>query len=327
MLAPRFVCIMPFFNEARYLPRVLASIEAQTFERERIFVVAVDNGSSDGGPALVAAWLVQSGMPGVVIREAVRSIPFALNTGLALATERDVVVRLDAHTIYDPHYLETIDDAFATLDDDVWCVGGAPTPAPAHDFTSALGEALYTNPMGLGPADFRGDPDRTRRVSTVYLGAWRPGVLQRLEGFDERWDANEDCELSERLAAAGGATARIPVRCGRICTRGPISTVRQWTRYGFWRAQTFRRYPAAIRPRHVAAPAALVIALALLVSPFRIALAPLYLAYAIATIAFRRRNENPLVTAGSLIFFPFVHSGYASGLIVGGLRVAKTIGG
>jgi len=316
---------MPFLNEARHLPRVLASIEAQTFERDRIFLVAVDNGSSDAGPALVEAWLARTGTPGVLVTAAVRSIPFALNTGLAHATERDVVVRLDAHTIYDPQYLATIERAFETLEDDVWCVGGAPTPAPAADFASALGEALYSNPMGLGPADFRSNPERTRRVTTVYLGAWRPGVLQRLGGFDERWEANEDCELSERLAAAGGATARIPVRCGRISTRGPVSTVRQWSRYGFWRAQTFRRYPRAVRPRHIVAPAALVVALALLLSSRRLALVPLYVAYALATVALRRRDEKPLITAASLAFFPFVHSGYACGLIIGGLRGAKAL--
>jgi len=316
---------MPFLNEARYLPAVLASLQAQDFPKDRLYFVAVDNGSSDAGPQIVRDWLVQSGTPGILVHAQVRSIPFALNAGLAHATSSDAVVRLDAHTLYDPEYLATIERALATLEDDVWCVGGAPTPAPSVDFSSALGEALYSNPMGLGPADYRNNQQETRRVSTVYLGAWRPGVLQRLGGFDERWEANEDCELSERVAAAGGATARIPVRCGRICTRGPVSTVRQWSRYGFWRAQTFRKYPSAVRPRHILAPAALVFSVGLLLSPLRLALVPLYALYALATIALRRRGERPLVTAASLIFFPFVHSGYACGLIVGTLRSAEAL--
>jgi glycosyltransferase involved in cell wall biosynthesis len=316
---------MPFLNEARHLPAVLASLEAQEFPKERLYFVAVDNGSTDDGPQIVRDWFASSGIRGVVAVAEVRSIPFALNTGLAYATSSDVVVRIDAHTLYDPHYLGTIERAFATLEDDVWCVGGAPTPAPSDDFSSALGEALYSNPMGLGPADYRNNEEEIRRVTTVYLGAWRPGVLQRLGGFDVRWEANEDCELSERVAAAGGATARIPVKCGRICTRGPVATVRQWSRYGFWRAQTFRRYPSAVRPRHVLAPAALVLALGLLLSPLRLLLAPLYALYAFATIRLRRRGERSLVTAASLVFFPFVHCGYACGLIVGTLRTAKAL--
>jgi succinoglycan biosynthesis protein ExoA len=317
---------MPFLNEATHLPAVLATIEAQTIPRERLFLIAVDNGSSDDGPAIVTAWLARLGMPGRLVRAETRSIPFALNRGLAEADDGDIVVRLDAHTLYDPAYLATIADAFETLGPEAWCVGGAPTPAPSSDFSSALGEALYSNPMGLGPADYRNSA-ATRRVSTVYLGAWRPGVLQRLGGFDERWLANEDCELTERIAAAGGTVMRIPVRCGRISTRGPASTVRQWSRYGFWRAQTFKQYPAAIRPRHVAVPMALVLALALLVSPIRLALVPLYVVYALATIALRRRGERPLVTAASLAFFPFVHIGYALGLIAGALGTPATLRG
>lgn len=325
MSSPRFACIMPFLNEAEHLPGVLASLRAQTLAPDRFYVVAVDNGSSDAGPALVERWLAEGPVHGKLLAARVRSIPFALNTGLASVDPQDVVVRLDAHTIYDPAYLETIAAAFETLEDDVWCVGGAPTPAPATGYARGLGEALYSNPMGLGPADFRQDPNRIRRVSTVYLGAWRPGVLQRLGGFDERWAANEDCELTERIASAGGAVARIPVRCGRISTRGPLATIRQWSRYGFWRAQTFKRYPAAVRPRHVAAPAALVIALALLLSPARLALLPLYVLYAAATIVLRRRGEPAAITAGSLAFFPLVHVGYAAGLIIGALRTPDSI--
>jgi succinoglycan biosynthesis protein ExoA len=326
MPVPRIACIMPFLNEAKHLPKVLASLEAQHFPRERLFFIAVDNGSSDGGEMLVSDWLTKTGTAGILLKADVRSIPYALNVGIQHATLEDIVVRLDAHTIYDPEYIATIARAFEELDASAWCVGGAPTPAPSDDFPSALGEALYSNPMGLGPADFRHDADRARPVSTVYLGAWRPGVLQRLGGFDERWAANEDCELTERIAAAGGSVYRIPVHCGRICTRGPVDTVRQWSRYGFWRAQTFKRYPKAIRGRHVIAPAALVFALSLLVSPWRLALAPLYALYAAATIRFRRKHESPLVTASSLIFFPFVHSGYAAGLIVGAATAPRALG-
>jgi succinoglycan biosynthesis protein ExoA len=322
----RIACIMPFLNEGAHLDAVLATIDAQTIDPARLFLIAVDNGSTDDGRAIFERWLDTRPHRGILLDAAVRSIPHALNVGLRAAAATDIVVRLDAHTLYDPRYLETIVDAFATLEDDVWCVGGAPTPAKADGWTRRLGEALYSNPMGLGPADFRQDGG-VRRVSTVYLGAWRPGVLQRLGGFDERWAANEDCELTERIRANGGAIARIPVRCGRIPTRGPVATIKQWSRYGFWRAQTFKRYPAAIRPRHVAAPAALLFALALLLSPWRLLLFPLYLLYAAATVRFRKAGEPASITAGSLLFFPLVHTGFASGLMVGALRTPDSLRG
>ena len=326
MPLPRVACIMPVLNEARHLPGVLRSIADQHFDRSRLYLIAVDNGSTDGSAKLIEHWLHDHGIAGRIVDAPVRSIPRALNAGLAHASRGDIVVRLDAHTLYGPAYLATIADAFARLEPEVLCVGGAPTPAPAHDFASALGEALYSNPMGLGPADFRRDaPAAFERVSTVYLGAWRPGVLHELGGFDERWSANEDCELTERIRARGGAIVRVPVVCGRINTRSIFGTVRQWSRYGFWRAQTFKHYPRAIRPRHVAVPVALLAAIALSVSPARRWLVPAYGLYALATIAARRRGESPLVTAASLLFFPLVHAGYAAGLIVGALRAPASL--
>ncbi|MBD5633946.1 MAG: glycosyltransferase [Candidatus Eremiobacteraeota bacterium] len=322
---PRLACIIPFLNEEEHLPAVLASLREQTLDHARFVLIAVDNGSDDRGAELVSAWFERGPVAGRLVSAAARSIPYALNVGLESVQAGDIVVRLDAHTVYGPDYLAAIAEAFDSLEPDVWCVGGAPTPAPARGFLRGLGDALYSNPMGLGPADFRQSLQTVRRVSTVYLGAWRPGVLQRLGGFDERWAANEDCELTERIRASGGAIARIPLTCGRISTRGPLATIRQWSRYGFWRMQTLKRYPQAVRPRHVAAPVALLLGLGLLASPWRLALLPLYVMYAATTIAFRRKGEPGAVTAGSLVFFPLVHCGFAGGLIIGALRTPESI--
>lgn len=326
MLIARIACVMPFFNEAHHLPGVLASLETQTLPYERLTFIGVDNGSQDGSDALFEEWLSRTGFDGRLVRATVRSIPFALNAGLGEVAATDIVVRLDAHTIYAPDYLATIDHAFATLPQDVWCVGGAPTPHLTEtDYGRALGIALYSNPLGLGPADYRAAATTTREVSTVYLGAWRPGVFARLGLFDERWQANEDCEFTERIRANGGRVFRVPVRSGRIVTRGPVGTIVQWSRYGFWRMQTFKQYPQAVRPRHVAVPAALLGGLGLALSEVRPLLAPLYALYALAMILNRRRGEPPAVTLGSLAFFPLVHAGYALGLIAGLLRTPASL--
>jgi glycosyltransferase involved in cell wall biosynthesis len=310
---------MPFLNEARHLPAVLASLAEQSVDPARLYLIGVDNGSTDGGDTYFEQWLAERGLAGRLVRDPVRSIPHAFNRGLRYVDERDIVVRLDAHTIYAHDYLATIDAAFATLPLDVWCVGGAPTPQLGDpNYGRSLGVALYSNPLGLGPADFRATPrEDAVEVSTVYLGAWRPGLLTRLHGFDERFVANEDCELTERIHSLGGRVMRIPVKAGRIATRGPLATIKQWSRYGYWRMQTFKRYPSAIRPRHVAVQVGLLGTLALLFSPLRLWLLPLYALYALATIRSRRRGEAGAVTAGTLVFFPLVHSGYAAGLLLG----------
>ncbi len=320
-ITTRIACIIPFLDEARHLPATLASLEGQTLDRERLYVIGVDNGSRDGSDALFESWLARTGIAGVLTRASVRSIPHALNAGIGRTLENDIVVRLDAHALYAPDYLATLVNAFADLPEDVWCVGGAPEPHVSTDgYSKALVVAMYGNRLALGPADFRRAHRQAAEASTVYLGAWRPGILQRVGGFDERWLTNEDCELSERIHALGGRTFRVPVHLGVIVTRGAVATIVQRARYGFWRMQTFKRYPRAIRLRHVLPPVALIGGIALLASPRRALLFPLYGLYALATIRSRMVGEPAGVTAGTLVFFPLLQASYACGLLVGLFR-------
>ena len=326
MNAPRVACIIPFLDEARHLPAMLASLDAQTVARERVYVIGIDNGSRDGSDALFEHWLAQEQRGGELLRTTVRSIPHALNAGIAAARPDDVVVRLDAHTLYAPDYIATLVETLEALPPDVWCVGVSPKPAPAVDgYSQALVAAMYANPVALGPADFRRDHRRPVEVSTVYLGAWRPGVLQRFAGFDERWAANEDCELTERLRAAGGRIYRVPADLGVIVTRGAVATVLQRARYGFWRMQTFKRYPQAIRARHIVPPLTLLGGLALLASRYRLLALPLYALYACAIFAGRRAGEDFAVTIGTLAFFPSLQMSYACGLLAGLLRTPAAL--
>jgi hypothetical protein len=209
-------------------------------------------------------------------------------------------------------------NAFAALPADVWCVGGNHELTAPTTFGRALHAALFSSPMGFGPADYR-TFDEVRPVTSVYLGAWRPGVLRKLHGYDERWRANEDAELAERVREAGGSVVRIPAHSRKILTRGARAALKQWTRYGYWRAQTIAAHPRSARLRHIVPPVALLAALGLAVSPVRIALLPLGAIYIVMTVMLRPPGQPAAVTAASLVYFPLVHAGYACGMIAGGI--------
>jgi glycosyltransferase involved in cell wall biosynthesis len=315
-LVPRYALIMPFLNESKHLPAVLESIRAQSFDHRRFYVLAIDNGSTDDGAEIVRNWLVAGDIGGRVVRTEIRSIPHALNCGIREASPGDYIVRLDAHTRYGPTYLAAIAAAFERLPEDVWCVGGGQEPDRPEGFSRELYAALLTNRMGLGGAPYRSSGEE-RDVPHVYLGAWRPGVLQRLGGFDEAWIANEDSELNERLRAAGGRVVRIALDCRYIVTRGALAAVKQWHRYGYWRAQTTKRHPHSLRPRHLAPPLALAGGLVLLATPLRPALFGLFGIFCAATVAGRRPGESGAVTLASCVFFPVLHAANGLGLIRG----------
>jgi glycosyltransferase involved in cell wall biosynthesis len=315
----RVVMIMPVRNEAADIGDTLASIASQDFAHERLRLFLLDGCSTDNTREIAEAWFAANTIAGGVITNPAQTIPTALNLGIRYATDDDIVVRLDGHTRYGPSYLREL---ITTLEDapaDVACVGGPQRPISNPQFSSRLVGTLYANPMGLGGADHRSSREK-RYVSQVYLGAWRPTVLQRLNGFDEAWKANEDSELSARILQAQWRILWAPLDCDYKINRGIRKTISQWGGYGFWRAQTLRRYPQIAKPRHFAAPIALILAVALLLSPLRVLVLIGAFAYVAAVIAKRGKQDSLLMALAGAAFFPCCQAAWSIGLMRGLLR-------
>jgi poly-beta-1,6-N-acetyl-D-glucosamine synthase len=64
----RMVIIVPFFNEERFLPTFLSSLAGQTRRPDQL--VLVDDGSTDGSPALAAAFAAEHAWASVLTRPA-----------------------------------------------------------------------------------------------------------------------------------------------------------------------------------------------------------------------------------------------------------------
>ncbi len=105
MAAPRWTVVIPYYNEAGFLPATLASLSAQTLRPFR--AVLVDNGSTDSTPALAAQWAAaQAGIETLLLLEPTPGQVHALAAGVA-AVETEYLAICDADTIYPPGYLET----------------------------------------------------------------------------------------------------------------------------------------------------------------------------------------------------------------------------
>lgn len=310
----RVIAIMPVRNEARHLQHVLAGIAAQDFDRNRLYFVAVDGDSDDGSGEMLRRWLRDGDIQGTVAENPRRKIPVALNIGLTFASDDDLVVRLDAHTIYEPSYLSQAVDAFERAPADVGCVGGAHVPAAPATFSKGVVAALYTNPMGLGGADFRLGND-IREVDHIYLGVWRAAVLRHAGGFNEQLDANEDAEMSARIRRLGYRILRVPLPCRFIVNRGLWDTIRQWHRYGYWRCKMLQKNRSFIRRRHLITPAAALFAAALVFSPARLLLLPIAAIYWLLIVRSRQPAERYSVTLATFLFFPVVQFAFAVGML------------
>jgi succinoglycan biosynthesis protein ExoA len=312
----RLGLVMPFYNEAASLAETLASIASQTFDHRRIHLIAVDGASTDGGAAVVERWLAQVDIDGAVVSNPRRRIPISLNAGIRHLDIDDLVVRLDAHTTYGPTYLADIVSAFAAGGPDLGCVGGAQVPEPEGSFETRVSGVLLTHPLGVARLGVL-KVSKAQFSDSIYLGAWRPGLVQRLGGFEERWIANEDSEFASRLRAEGWRMLLIPVENRYRVTRGIWSTIRQWAGYGFWRAQTIRRYPVEWRWRHGIVIAGLFVLAAILISPWRMLLLPAYAVYALAVIILGARQATLGVNLCACVVFPVIHVAYAFNFLRG----------
>jgi succinoglycan biosynthesis protein ExoA len=315
-MSSRVALIMPMLNEAPDLPATLASISRQTFERARMRFIAVDGESTDASVAIVEKWLADSGVAGEVVCNPRRRIPIALNVGARRAGPDALIIRLDAHTTYGPTYVEDVVRAFDDGPPDIGNVGCAQIPAASGDFGRAVVGELLTHPLGLARIGVR-DLAAPTPVETVYLGSWRPGLLFDLGGFDERWIANEDSELEARLRAAGWKLLLIPSENLYKVNRGIWATVRQWGGYGFWRAQTSRRFPHELRARHFIPALLLAIGMALLFTPWRFLDAIAYLCYAAAVVALRDTSRPLSVALGCCVAFPMFQIAWTLGFLRG----------
>jgi glycosyltransferase involved in cell wall biosynthesis len=103
--------VMPVWNHARFLPRALASLAAQTARPAEL--VAVDDGSSDGSARILAAFAETAPFPVTLATQANEGAHVALNRGLALAGG-DTIALLNSDDAYAPQRLERL---VAALDD------------------------------------------------------------------------------------------------------------------------------------------------------------------------------------------------------------------
>jgi glycosyltransferase involved in cell wall biosynthesis len=102
--------VMPLYNHARYLPRTLASIAAQTLQPRELIVV--DDGSTDGGAEIVAEFARRVSFPVTLVSQANAGADAALNRGMAVA-RGDIVAVINSDDTFHPERLERLVAALA----------------------------------------------------------------------------------------------------------------------------------------------------------------------------------------------------------------------
>ncbi|HEX9007232.1 MAG TPA: glycosyltransferase family 2 protein, partial [Bacteroidota bacterium] len=234
--------IMPVCNEGTFIQRSLGAVTAQEYPRELLEILVVDGMSDDGTRELV----LTAGRADARIRliDNPRCIvSCAFNLGLREA-RGDVIVRVDGHTIIAADYVAACVAALLRTGADN--VGGRMQPEGSTPFGRAVAMATSV-PFGVGGGRFHYSADE-EWVDTVYLGAWRREIFDRLGGFDEEMVKNQDDEFNYRLREDGGRILLSPAIRSRYFNRtSPRLLWKQYFAYGFWKVRVMQKHPRQMR--------------------------------------------------------------------------------
>jgi glycosyltransferase involved in cell wall biosynthesis len=255
----RVSVIMPVHNEVQFLPRCLDSLLANDYPGELVEVLVADGMSTDRSREILADYARR--FPCIrVFDNPGRTAPAGLNLAIRQA-RGDIIVRVDAHTVFAPDYLRQCVHLLRTT---VASNVGGPQRSAGCDYESHAIAIATTSRFAAGDAKFRFSNEQAW-VETVYLGAWWKQTLLELGGFDEDWVVNQDFELNHRLRLAGGKILLSPtVKCQYFVRPSLFALAKQYFRYGLWKVKTIKAYPESLRWRQLIAPAFAAALLALL---------------------------------------------------------------
>ncbi len=185
---------MPLYNKASQVLDTIASVTAQTLSDWELLVV--DDGSTDGGPALVRA-LGDARIR--VVSQANAGVAVARNRGVDLASA-DLVAFLDADDLWLPQFLATILALQADFPAAHWFATGYEIrPVQGAAFVSRLRGSVTSFCRGILPDYFgvaiSSDPPVWSSATAV-----RRNAIQAIGGFPVGIGSGEDLLTWARLA-------------------------------------------------------------------------------------------------------------------------------
>lgn len=331
--SPNVSVLMPVRNEAMAIWRSLGAVLAQDYPPEHMEVLVIDGRSDDNTRNLVLEMAdrsaVMGGPPVRVLDNPRRIQGAALNIGIEQA-KGDVIVRVDGHCVLDPDYVRRCVECLQATGADN--VGGLQLPRGLTPVGRAIGIAT-TSRFGIGNARFH-YAKRAEWVDTVYLGAFKREVFERVGRFAEDVGPNEDDDFNLRLAKSGGRIRLDPsIRSVYFCRSSFRAAARQYFRYGFYKVRVIRKrgvlpsVRSVVPPAFVVALAGVCVAAAVTRRPalILIVLGP-YIVAMLAAIAVSDRRDPATLPLLPVAFF-VLHVAYGVGVLCGMVDWVRSIVG
>lgn len=323
-MAKNISILVPCLNEAGSIGPALRSV-LDDFVRAKAEILVIDGGSTDGTLAEVEAF-IQAGEPVRILENPFRIQSRGLNTGIGEA-RGDCVVRLDAHCLYPPGYIQRC--AALLEENQADCAGGVMWPRGETRAQKAIAAAM-SHPLGVGDAKYHLG-GYSGEYEGVYLGAFRKAIFEKVGLFDPEAVTNEDAELYARIRKGGGRIwldGSLKVIYRPRSSLGALAS--QYFRYGRGRFATSRKHGGLTSWRQAVPPAHLLLTIASFAAapwfPWTLFYPAAYVLAVLGITLFGRFEDVP-AGARWKVFFAFVtmHFSWAAGFLTAPFRGSPSI--
>lgn len=242
--------IMTVLDEQPHLRETVTAILGQDWPGPLQVVIAL--GPSVDDTDRIAAELTAADQRLETVANPTGKTPAGLNAALALA-RYEIVVRVDGHCLLPADYISTAVRVLNRTGADN--VGGIMAARGSTSFERAVACAM-TSKLGVGASSFHVGGTQGP-AKTVYLGAFRREVLERLGGYDLSFERAQDWEMNHRILQSGGLVWFTPELEVSYRPRSTVKALgKQYFHYGRWRRRVMREHKGTASVRYLAAPVA-----------------------------------------------------------------------
>ncbi|MEW9698213.1 glycosyltransferase family 2 protein [Paenibacillus sp. SI8] len=237
--------ILPEKNEAKHIGACLDSLLSQSYPSEKYEIIIVDGQSSDNTLDIISTY--QELNKSIYVLSNPKSIvPISMNLGIRQA-KGEFIVRVDAHATYHQDYVKACVEYLKKTG--AANVGG-PMIAVGEEYMGKAIAFAHKSRFGLGGGKFH-DGTFEGEVDTVYLGAFRRDIFEKVGYYDERLTRNQDIELNCRIRESGEMIYLTPAIKSVYFNRSSLKSLWQQNyKNGYWNVITRAINSKALSMRH-----------------------------------------------------------------------------
>jgi len=318
------------YNEHDYITDLLNALLKQSYLKDKIEVILVDGGSTDDTKQIMKEFADKYSSFFISVKvfdNPKRVQPSGWNVVIKNSTS-DVILRIDAHARLPQDYIET---CINCLNSGEYVCGGP--RENIIDEKTAWKQMLLEAEQSMfcsGIALYRNKTIEKKYVKSVFHGAYRREVFDRVGLFNEDLIRTEDNEMHYRIRGAGYQICYDPAIHSYYQTRNSLTgMVKQKYQNGLWIGKTLYICPGCISLFHMVP---FLFVLAIMVTTVLMAIGiswpaiVLWATYLIANLSIsfmtvvsklkERQSVTKVDIALPFVFF-VLHAAYGTGTVVG----------